>query len=85
MLKNKRLKIEALKLHQGGVSTSQIAAKLKVSARTIQRWLKDETSVSVQVFGTMADQDAPLSFPKDIEKRRDEFDTEFSRRIAVSS
>jgi hypothetical protein len=65
---------------------SKIAAKLGTSVRTIQRWLKDETSVSVKVVTMKADKDTNPPTSKMSQKCRDNsdrFDIGLSRRMAI--
>jgi DNA-binding transcriptional regulator YiaG len=83
MAKDKQHKNEALRLHKLGVEPSRIAAKLGISVRTIQRWLKDEKPVSVSIVSTKADKRSPPSIVKNGAVCRDKFDLTFSRKTAI--
>lgn len=88
MAKDERQRNEALKLHKSGMAPSKIAAKMGISARTIQRWIKDETPVSVRVVTMKADKDIALPTPKVSQKCRDNSDTDsfdigLTRRMAI--
>ena len=82
MSKNDQRKNEALRLHKNGIVPSKIATKLGVSARTIQRWLKDETPIPVKVVAMKADEDIPPPARKDVADC-DKFDMTLSRRMAI--
>lgn len=82
MAKNSELKKEALRLRQAGMAVSKIAAILKVSSRTIQRWIKDESPVKVKVVAMKADKDVSNNVAKDV-VTSDEFDLSLSRRMAI--
>ncbi len=64
------------------MAVSKIAAILKVSSRTIQRWIKDESPVKVKVVAMKADKDVSHNVAKDV-VTSDEFDLSFSRRMAI--
>lgn len=83
MAKSEKQKNEALRLHKGGMAPSKIAAKMNVSTRTVQRWLRDETPVPVQVVAMKADSDVPQSMAKNVTNCRDKFDFNLSRRMAI--
>lgn len=80
MAKTDQRKNEALRLHRNGMAPSKIATKLGISLRSVQRWLKDETPVSIQVVAMPADKDLPPSVPTDC---RNKFDMTLSRRMAI--
>ena len=82
MTSKSQQKNEALRLHKKGMVPSRIAEKLKVSARTIQRWIKDEIPITTTVVAMQADTDLPQSITPDIEATR-EFDFNLSRRMAI--
>lgn len=49
MARNPKQQQAALRLHKQGMPVAKIASKLKISARTIQRWLKAESPIPVRV------------------------------------
>lgn len=68
------------------MAPSKIAAKMGTSSRTIQRWIKDETTVPIRIQTLKIDKDStpPTSkmshFCRD---NSDRFDIGLSRRVAV--
>lgn len=83
MSKNDQRKNEALRLHKSGMVPSKIATKLGVSARSVQRWLKDETPVPVRVVAMESDEAIPPPIRKNVADCNDEFDLTLSRRMAI--
>jgi transcriptional regulator with XRE-family HTH domain len=69
-------------LHKSGMAPSRIAEKLGTSARTIQRWLKDESPVKVKVLAMKADESVPQSVAKTV-ATSEKFDIGLSRRMAI--
>lgn len=86
MAKDERRRNEALKLYRSGMAQSKIAAKMGISSRTIQRWIRAQTTVPVRIEGMTADKDFTPPTSKMSQKCRDNsdnFDIGLSRRMAI--
>jgi hypothetical protein len=83
MARSSEQKNEALKLHKSGMAPSRIAEKLGTSARTIQRWLKDESPVKLKIVAMKADKDVVPSVAKNVATSNEKFDIGLSRRMAI--
>lgn len=76
---NKKTKqLAALRLHRQGVPKPQIAAKLGISVRTIQRWLLEESPVPIEGEGEVGHD---LSTPSSCISER--FDATTTRQTAL--
>lgn len=83
MARNERTKTQAFKLLKEGLEHREIAKKLNVSLRTIQRWAKESeplpVTVMVEEFNDKADD---KDHPKNT-LPNPEFDITLSRRVAI--